>query len=95
MGFEWDDDKAEANQDKHGVSFAEAVTVFGDPLAVTFEDPLHSADEDRYLTIGQSTVGRVLIVSHTDRGDDTRIISARLASRGERKGYEDGDYPPA
>lgn len=95
MGFEWDDDKARANEAKHGVSFAEAASVFGDPLAVTFEDPLHSVDEDRYLTIGLSAAGRVLIVSHTDRGGDTRVISARAASRGERKGYEDGDYPPA
>lgn len=95
MDFEWDEDKARTNEGKHGVSFAEASTVFGDALAVTFHDPLHSDDEDRYLTIGQSAAGRVLIVSHTDRGAATRIISARAASRGERKGYEDGNYPPA
>jgi hypothetical protein len=94
-GFEWDEDKARANEAKHGVSFVEAASVFGDPLAVTFEDPRHSADEDRYLTIGLSAAGRGLIVSHTDRGDDTRVISARVASRGERKGYEDGNYPRA
>ncbi|MBA4067159.1 MAG: hypothetical protein C0501_26330 [Isosphaera sp.] len=95
MEFEWDEDKARANEAKHGVSFPEAASVFGDPLAVTFDDPLHSADEARYLTIGLSAAGRVLIVSHTDRGDATRVISARAASRGERKGYEDGDYPRA
>jgi uncharacterized DUF497 family protein len=95
MDFEWDEDKARTNEAKHGVSFPEAASVFGDPLAVTFDDPLHSADEDRYLTIGLSATGRVLIVSHTDRGAATRIISARVASRGERKGYEDGDYPRA
>ena len=71
MGFEWDEDQASANEAKHGVSFAEASSVFGDPLAVTFDDPLHSADEDRYLTIGLSAAGRVLIVSHTDRGAAT------------------------
>ena len=93
MDFEWDEDKAQANASKHGVSFAEASSVFGDPLAVTFDDTVHSGDEDRYLTIGLSVAGRVVIVSHTDRGTATRIISARVASRGERKGYENGDYP--
>ena len=93
MDFEWDDDKARINESKHGVSFAEASSVFGDPLAVTFDDPLHSDDEDRHLTIGLSAASRVVIVSHTDRGAATRIISARVASRGERKGYEHGNYP--
>ena len=95
MDFEWDEDKAAANERKHGVSFIEATTVLADPLAVTFDDPLHSDDEDRHLTIGLSAAGRVLIVSHTDRGSATRVISARVASRGERKGYEDGSYPRA
>ncbi|MBX9584534.1 MAG: BrnT family toxin [Gemmataceae bacterium] len=95
MDFEWDEDKARANEAKHGVSFAEASSVFADPLAITFDDPVHSDDEDRFLTIGLSAAGRVLIVSHTDRGDATRVVSARAASRGERKGYEDGDYPRA
>jgi uncharacterized DUF497 family protein len=76
MDFEWDEDKARTNEVKHGVSFPEAASVFGDPLAVTFDDPLRSADEDRYLTIGLSATGRVLIVSHTDREAATRIISA-------------------
>ena len=85
MDFEWGEEKATANESKHGVSFTEAATVFGDPV--------HSDEEDRYLTIGLSTTGRVLIVSHTDRAAATRVISVRVASRGERKGYEDGDYP--
>ena len=93
MDFEWGEEKATANESKYGVSFTEAATVFGDPLAVTFDDPVHSDEEDRYLTIGLSTTGRVLIVSHTDRAAATRVISVRVASRGERKGYEDGDYP--
>ncbi len=93
MEFEWDEAKAEANVRKHGVSFAEAATVFGDPLAVTFFDPDHSDDEDRFLTIGLSIDGRALILSHTDRGDRVRIISARVATKSERKGYEDGTYP--
>jgi len=71
-------------------SLTEAATVFGDPLAVTFFDPGHSDDEDRYLTFGYSTEGRLLVVSHTDRGDRNRIISARVATRRERKIYEEG-----
>ena len=93
MEFVWDDAKAEANLRKHGVTFAEAATVFGDPLAVTFYDPAHSDDEDRFLTVGLSEDGRVVILSHTDRDERVRIISAREATRGERKGYEDGNYP--
>ncbi len=95
MDFEWDEDKARVNESKHGVSFVEASSVFGDPLAITFDDPVHSTDEDRYLTIGLSAAGQVVVVSHTDRDSATRIISARVASRGERKGYEDGNYPRA
>ena len=90
MEFEWDSDKAGRNLAKHGVAFPEAATVFGDPLAVTFFDPGHSDDEDRYLTFGYSTDGRLLVVSHTDRGDRNRIISARVATRRERKIYEEG-----
>ena len=93
MDVEWYEDKARSNEAKHGVSFREAASVFGDPLAITFDDPLHSADEARFLTIGMSSSAQVLIVSHTDRGETTRIISARVTSRAERKGYEDGDYP--
>src|SRR5437868_10369628 len=93
MEFEWDEAKAEANQRKHGVSFTEAMTVFADELSLTGYDPAHSDDEDRYITMGVSATGRLLVVSHTDRGDEVRIISARVASRGERRDYEDGNFP--
>ena len=88
MEFEWDPDKAIRNASKHKVSFHEAATVFCDPLALTFFDPDHSDDEDRYLTWGTSNRGRLLIVSHTDRDDRTRIISARIATAKEKKAYE-------
>jgi len=90
MEFEWDPDKAAWNLAKHGISFHEAATVFGDPLAATYFDPDHSAEEDRFLTFGHSSKGRVLVVSHTDREDRTRIISARRATRKERKVHEEG-----
>lgn len=93
MEFEWDDDKAEANESKHGVPFSEAMTIFADPLSLTGFDPGHSDEEDRFITMGTSADGRLLIVSHTDRDDKIRIISAREASRGERKDYEDGNFP--
>jgi len=93
MDFEWDDAKAESNERKHGVSFAEAMAVFGDPLSLTGYDPDHSDEEDRYITMGLSDTGRLLLVSHTDRGDQVRIISARKASRRERRDYEDGNFP--
>jgi uncharacterized DUF497 family protein len=88
MEFEWDPTKAQRNWVKHKVTFQEAATVFGDPLAITYFDPDHSQDEDRFLTIGSSTTARLLIVSHTDRGDVTRIISARLATPKERRAFE-------
>ena len=93
MDFEWDDAKADANFRKHGVTFAEAMTVFGDPLTLTGYDPDHSDSEDRYVTMGLSVEGRLLIVSHTDREDRIRIISAREASSRERKDYENGNFP--
>ncbi len=93
MDFEWDDDKAAANVRKHGVSFDEAATVFADTLSVTGYDPDHSDDENRFITMGVSADGRLLIVSHTDRGDNVRIISARVADRAERRDYEDGNFP--
>ncbi len=93
MDFEWDDDKADSNLQKHGVEFSEAMTVFADPLALTGYDPDHSDDEDRFITMGQSAEGRLLIVSLTDRGEKIRIISAREANRRERKDYEDGNFP--
>jgi len=88
MQFEWDRDKASANLKKHGVSFDEAVTIFHDPLAATFDDPDHSSRERRFLSIGYSSSNRLLVVSHTERGDSVRIISARLASAKERKRHE-------
>ena len=93
MDFEWDGTKAESNERKHGVSFAEAMTAFADPLSLTGYDPDHSEDEDRYLTMGLSATGRLLLVSHTDCGEKVRIISARKASPSERRDYEDGNFP--
>jgi uncharacterized DUF497 family protein len=90
MEFEWDPDKAARNLAKHGVPFHEAATVFGDPLAMTYFDPDHSDDEDRFLTFGHSNTGQLLVVSHTDREDRTRIISARRATRKETRQYEEG-----
>ena len=90
MEFEWDQNKAIANLQKHRVSFSEAATVFGDPLSVTFPDPDHSISESRFITIGLSTGGKVIILSHTDRGDNIRIISARKATRREQRFYEQG-----
>ncbi len=88
MEFEWDEAKAKRNLSKHKVSFDEAASVFADPLSSTFPDPDHSLEEDRLVTIGNSDRGRVIIVSHTDRGHRTRIISARKATKHERKAYE-------
>ena len=89
MKFEWDSAKAVENEKKHEISFAEASTVFGDPLAITFQDPDHSEGESRLLTFGLSIRDRVLIVSHTERSSTIRIISARQVTRQERKIYED------
>jgi uncharacterized protein len=88
LKFEWDASKANTNRKKHGVSFEEASTVFGDPLSRTIHDPVHSDEEDRFVTVGESERGRLLVVSFTDRDDRIRIISARLATRRERKDYE-------
>ena len=90
MNVEWDDEKAKANQGKHGVSFEEARTVFDDPLYVDFYDPDHSYDEHRYIIIGQSEQGRILLVSYTERGDVIRLISSREVTPAERKDYEEG-----
>ena len=88
--FEWDPEKEKENDRKHRVSFHEAATVFGDSLSWTFPDPDHSLKEEWFLTIGLSNQGRILIVSHTDRGMKTRIISARSATPHERRNYEAG-----
>jgi uncharacterized DUF497 family protein len=90
MHFEWDDDKAEANLAKHGVSFEEALTCFYDPRQVAFYDPEHSEDEDRELLIGHSDQGRLLMVSYTLREPMIRLISARKATRQETKTYAQG-----
>jgi len=89
--FEWDLEKAAANLRRHGVSFEEATTVFGDRLARSYEDPDHSDREPRELTFGFSSGGRALVVSHCERGERTRIISARLMTRRERQEYEEGN----
>ena len=90
LEFEWDEDKAKGNLKKHGVSFEEASSIFGDPLALTIPDPLHSEEEDRFVTLGESHRRRLLVVCFTDREDRIRIISARPATRRERKNYEEG-----
>lgn len=89
MEFEWNDKKAVKNEKKHGVSFHEAATVFGDPMAITFSNPEHSRTEHRYLTFGLSQFNRLLVVAHTDRGENIRIISARTMTKQERKIYEE------
>ena len=90
MEFEWNDQKEVKNEKKHSVSFHEAATVFGDPLAITFDDPDHSINEHRLITFGVSRFNRYLIVSHTERGGKVRIISAREMTKHERKIYEEG-----
>lgn len=90
MEFEWDERKARANGKKHGVSFHEAATIFGDPLAITFADPDHSEDEERFITFGMSQLQRLLVVAHTIRGAKTRIINARLMARREKVIYAEG-----
>jgi uncharacterized DUF497 family protein len=88
--FQWDEEKARANLHKHGVSFAEASTVFGDPLSLTISDPVHSDREERFVTIGLSSQNRLIVVVHTERAAALRIISARLATRRERRAYAEG-----
>jgi uncharacterized DUF497 family protein len=91
VNFEWDPRKAAQNRRKHGVSFHEAATVLGDPLALTYHDPDHSVVEQRFITAGISKAGRLLIVAHADHGENVRIISAREMTLGERKHYEEKD----
>ena len=89
--FQWNKSKARENLKWHQISFEEASTVFGDTLSRTIDDPLHSEQEDRYVIIGQSIRGRLLVVVHTVRGDNIRIISARIPAPIERKEYEKGN----
>ena len=92
MEFEWDRDKEQSNFKKHGVHFAEATTLFGDPFEVTILDPDHSIDEYRFLSVGISSTGRILVVSYVERpGDRIRIVSAREASQREQRQYETRD----
>lgn len=90
MRCEWNEDKAKNNLVKHGVSFDEDTTIFGDPIAKTYDDPDHGLTGQRFLTIGISILQRSLVVSHTDRSGALRIISARLKTRREKRIYEDG-----
>ena len=90
MTFEWDQQKAQSNLVKHGISFKEAQTVFDDPLYVDFYDPDHSQNENRYIIIGASLMGHILLVSYTERGNITRIISARKVTNQEFKAYQEG-----
>ena len=87
--FEWDAKKAESNTQKHGVTFDEASTVFGDPLGLLMRDPDHSAGEERYLLLGMSHRQRLLVVAFAERPPRTRLISARRATRRERRRYEE------
>ena len=89
LNFQWDENKARTNLAKHGVGFAEAATVFGDPLSLTIPDPAHSQNEDRFVILGTSHNGKSLVVVPTERGDSIRLISARRASRQERKNFEE------
>jgi uncharacterized DUF497 family protein len=88
MTFNWDEEKARINVAKHGVSFDEATSVFDDSLFLTFADPAHSAQEQRFIIMGESTRRRVLVVAYAERAGITRLISARLATRKERIAYE-------
>ena len=91
LTFEWDEEKAQENFNKHQVRFEEGKTIFNDPFLWTFPDPEHSDLEQRHLNIGYSLTGRLLVVSHTERGSNIRIISCRKATATERKAYEEGN----
>ena len=90
LRFDWDGTKASSNARKHGVRFEEAATAFGDTLSVTVSDPDHSLYEERYLLLGMTERNRLVVVSHTERRDTIRLISARIATAKERKGYAEG-----
>jgi uncharacterized protein len=92
VNFIWDPARARQNLLVHGVSFQEAATIFGDPLALTFADPNHSILEERFITVGTSSAGRILIVAHTDRMEIIRIVSARRTTQRERKQYEEKNW---
>ncbi|MFL5453717.1 MAG: BrnT family toxin [Myxococcales bacterium] len=90
MRFEWDPNKAKRNRAKHGVSFEDAATAFGDPLSLTIFDPDHSEHEDRFILVGSTSGGRLVVVAHTERRGVVRIVSARVATKQERRTYESG-----
>ena len=90
LRFKWDSKKAQSNRRKHGITFEEASTISGDPLSITIPDPAHSIGENRFITIGTSVNGKLIVVVHTDRDDIIRIISARKAARHEARQYEQG-----
>jgi uncharacterized DUF497 family protein len=87
--FEWDEEKAEINLEKHKVGFEEAKSVFGDPFSITIDDPDHSEEERRFIDIGKSVSGKLLIIVYTERGNKVRIISCRKATPTERRKYEE------
>lgn len=89
MHFEWDPAKAHVNAQRHGVRFEEAATAFRDPLSITIDDPDHSIGENRYILLGLTLSGKLVVVVHVERGETIRIVSARLATRRERKSYEE------
>lgn len=89
LDFTWDPDKAASNAEKHGITFPEASTAFGDPLSITVPDPDHSEGEARFLLMGLTSGGRLVVVAHLEGQDAIRIISARLATRAERRDYEE------
>ena len=89
LRFEWDEKKAAANLRKHGVSFEEAASAFGDPLSLTIPDPEHSGDEERSVLLGMTERDRLVVVAHTEQADTVRLISARLATPAERRDYEE------
>lgn len=89
-GFEWNEEKAQSNRRKHGISFEEAATVFDDPQCLITDDPAHSINEFRFIVLGYSIAQRLLVVAHTDRNQVIRIVSARLATSSERRMYERG-----
>ena len=92
IDFEWDPNKAAQNLRKHSVSFEEAATVFQDDLSITVPDPDHSMEEERFITVGLSSQNRLLIVSHVERGDCIRIVSARELTPGEKRQYEEASW---
>ncbi len=91
MEFEWNARKAASNVAKHGVHFEEACTVFGDPLEVMIPDPVHSVSEERFVSVGVSDIGRILVVAYTEHEECIRLISAREATPAERRQYESGE----